>query len=156
GDAFLLVTQNVDGLHARAGNSRARTFAIHGEIDLMRCADEDCDASMRPVPLPDEGDPATLKCAACGTRMRPHVLWFDESYDEPRFRIESTLAAMRRACALIVIGTSGATTLPNLAVEVAARRGIPLVVIDPEETRFAAVAQRQPRGAFVRGTAVDR
>src|SRR6185369_1539584 len=101
-DAFLLVTQNVDGLHARAGNTRARTYAIHGEIDLMRCADEACAAARTPVPLPDDGDPAALVCAKCGERMRPHVLWFDESYDEPRFRIESTLSAMGRACALVV------------------------------------------------------
>ena len=73
-----------------------------------------------------------------------------------RFRIESTLAAMQRACALVVVGTSGATTLPTLAVQVAVRRGLPLVVVDPEETSFAALALRHPRGAFARGSASQR
>ena len=37
-DRFALVTQNVDGLHLRAGNSSPRTFEIHGNADFMRCA----------------------------------------------------------------------------------------------------------------------
>src|SRR5512144_3067857 len=40
GDAFALVTQNIDGLHVRAGSSRERTFEIHGDAGLVRCADE--------------------------------------------------------------------------------------------------------------------
>src|SRR5690606_22392762 len=37
GDGFHLITQNVDGLHLRAGNSPERTYAIHGMIDFFRC-----------------------------------------------------------------------------------------------------------------------
>ena len=51
GDRFLLVTQNVDGLHRRAGSDPARTFEIHGNIDLWRCAD-DCADGARPAPIP--------------------------------------------------------------------------------------------------------
>src|SRR5215207_6618704 len=39
GDRFLLITQNVDGLHRRAGSSAERTYEIHGNIELARCAD---------------------------------------------------------------------------------------------------------------------
>src|SRR5580765_1561727 len=48
-DRFALITQNVDGLHRRAGSPDARTFPIHGDIDLMRCA-RDCVVDRWPIP----------------------------------------------------------------------------------------------------------
>src|SRR5258706_8928291 len=48
-DRFALITQNVDGLHRRAGSPVARTFPIHGDIDLMRCA-RDCSLDRTPIP----------------------------------------------------------------------------------------------------------
>jgi NAD-dependent deacetylase len=153
-DRFLLVTQNVDGLHRRAGSTAARSYEIHGNIDLCRCArDDGCAEGAGPRPLPDDDSPP-LRCP-CGAWLRPHVLWFDECYDEPLYRYESTLDAVERAAALLVVGTSGATTLPALMCERAAARHIPFVVVDPEETPFAALALGSPRGAFLRGTAVD-
>jgi NAD-dependent deacetylase len=149
GDRFLLVTQNVDGLHRRAGSSPARTFEIHGNVDLWRCAD-DCAGGARPTPIPD--DLGALRCS-CGGWRRPHVLWFDESYDEPLFRYESTMAAIERAALLLVVGTSGATSLPTRMCQVAAARDLPFVVIDPEPTPFSALAQAGRRGLFVQGTA---
>jgi NAD-dependent deacetylase len=152
GDRFLLVTQNVDGLHRRAGSGPGRTFEIHGNIDLWRCADG-CAGGARPTPITTEAfDPGALRCA-CGGWRRPHVLWFDESYDEPLFRYDSTLAAMERAALLLVVGTSGATSLPARMCQHAARRDLPFVVIDPQPTPFSALAQAGQRGLFVQGTA---
>jgi NAD-dependent deacetylase len=155
GPRFLLVTQNVDGLHLRAGQSPDRLYQIHGNIDFCRCLDG-CAAGAAPQPLPAEvdaaGDLRSLRCG-CGAWLRPHVLWFDESYDEPRFRLQSTLGAMEEAALLIVVGTSGATTLPARMCERAAARAIPFLVLDPEETTFAALARRSPRGAYVAGPA---
>src|SRR6185437_658754 len=48
GDRFALVTQNVDGLHRRAGSPDARLHEIHGAIDLMRCS-RDCTAARYPI-----------------------------------------------------------------------------------------------------------
>src|SRR5690349_8293022 len=96
GPRFALVTQNVDGLHRRAGSRRV--FAIHGDIDHMRCAAE---CVPTPWPIPDDvpalargeavPEPvrAALACPRCGGPARPHVLWFDESYDEPRFFLDT-------------------------------------------------------------------
>jgi NAD-dependent deacetylase len=164
GDRFLLVTQNVDGLHLRAGHAPARVYQIHGNIDFCRCADE-CPAGETPRPLPGaidarwdrerhltEAERRGLRCP-CGAWLRPHVLWFDESYDEPRFRFVSTLAAIEAATLLVVIGTSGATTLPARMCERAAARQIPFFVLDPEETVFATLARTSPRGAFHHGPA---
>src|SRR5262245_54081255 len=83
-DRFALVTQNVDGLHRRAGSPDAQTFPIHGDISLMRCA-ADCVLDRWPLPdgVPDfaRGDAVTgavrglLVCRRCGGMARPHVLW---------------------------------------------------------------------------------
>jgi NAD-dependent deacetylase len=162
GARFLLVTQNVDGLHARAGSSAARTYQIHGNIDFCRCA-AGCAPAVRPLPaeLPEawpkdralgEADRAALHCA-CGAWLRPHVLWFDESYDEPLFRYLSARRAAESAAALIVIGTSGATNLPAQMCALVAARGAPLVVVDPDPAAYATLASLEARGVQILGTA---
>lgn len=162
GARFLLVTQNVDGLHLRAGQSPERTYQIHGNIDFCRCCDG-CAPAVRPLPAalaenwPNERtlveeERALLRCA-CGAPLRPHVLWFDESYDEPLYRYQSALRAAEQAAALVVVGTSGATTLPARMCELVAARGAPLVVVDPEPTVFSELAKRSRRARFLRGSA---
>jgi NAD-dependent deacetylase len=148
GDRFLLVTQNVDGLHRRAGSSRERTYEIHGRIDEMRCYLE-CSPELLPIPaaIPTawpkdrrigEEERALLRCPRCGSRTRPHVLWFDESYDEQHFRYESSLAAVERTDLLLVIGTSGATSLPHRLVVSCLRLGTSVVVLNLDESPFSA------------------
>jgi len=163
GDGFLLVTQNVDGLHLRAGNTPDRTYQIHGNIDFMRCSKECLPA---PVPMPagidsawDKGRPLTeherklLKCPSCGATARPHVLWFDESYDEANFRFQSSIEAARNASLVIVIGTTGATSLPMHIGTIAAQRGVPMLVVNPEPNPFSELVRRTGSGAFLTGTA---
>ena len=160
---FLLVTQNVDGLHVRAGSTPERTYQIHGNIDFMRCAKECLPA---PVPIPDGIDLAwskgrsisepelqQLRCPACGAMARPHVLWFDETYDEPNFRFQSSIDAARLASLVVVVGTSGATSLPMHIGTIAAQRGVPMIVVNPEPNPFSALVRRTGRGAFLAGTA---
>jgi NAD-dependent deacetylase len=164
GDRFLLVTQNVDGLHLRAGSSPARTFEIHGNLDFSRCA-ADCTLDLAPLPddalLPDQGAPlpaalaARLRCRRCGAWARPHVLWFDEYYDEPRFRFESSLRAAAACALLVTVGTSAATNLPNQMAALAARRGAAVVDINPDGGPFAELAAALPRGAALRARAGD-
>lgn len=163
GDRFVLITQNVDGLHLRAGNTLDRTYQIHGNIDFMRCSRECLPA---PVPMPESIDVAwekgrplgqeeleALRCPSCGALGRPHVLWFDESYDEPNFRFESSIEAGRRASMVVVVGTTGATSLPMHIGTIAAQRGVPMVVVNPEPNPFSALVQQTGQGAFLSGTA---
>lgn len=165
GDRFLLVTQNVDGLHLRAGNTVDRTYQIHGNIDFMRCVGECLPA---PIPVPDaidafwqRGRPLTelerdvLRCPSCGSPTRPHVLWFDESYDEQNFRFQSALDGAERASLVIVVGTTGATTLPMHIGNLATERGTPMVVINPEPNPFSELVERSGDGLFLQGTAGD-
>ncbi len=162
-ERFLLVTQNVDGLHLRAGNSLDRTYQIHGNIDFMRCTRECLPA---PVPIPngidvewEKGRAVTelelhqLQCPGCGAPGRPHVLWFDESYDEPNFRFESSIEAARHATLLIVVGTTGATSLPMHIGTIASQRGVPMLVVNPEPNPFSALVERTGHGVFLSGTA---
>jgi NAD-dependent deacetylase len=81
------------------------------------------------------------------------VLWFDESYDEANFRFQSSIDAARQASLVVVVGTTGATSLPMHIGSIAAQRGVPMVVVNPEPNPFSALVQRTGRGAFLTGTA---
>lgn len=161
GDRFRLVTQNVDGLHLRAGSSRARTYQIHGNIHFMRCAGAHGDEIVeippsvpglgRDDPLPDQVR-GLLRCARCEGWARPHVLWFDEYYDEELYRFESSLAAAAAARVLVTAGTSGNTNLPNQMVAVARRAGALLIDINPEDNPFGRTA-RAAEGLLLCGSA---
>lgn len=102
GDRFLMTTQNVDGLHARAGSKRL--IAMHGELFMSRC--EDCG-----VPFDDSRlflAPPLPTCADCGGRERPHIVWFGEALDERHLaRIHGFIEAAGRDLVFLAVGTSG-------------------------------------------------
>ncbi len=163
GTRLVLVTQNVDGLHLRAGSPIASTLQIHGNIDYLRCADA-CTTHLVPLAedfiVPDRSTPfgddifESLRCPRCGAHGRPHVLWFDEYYDEPLYRAESAMMAAHDAAALVVIGTAGATNLPRQIAALVARRGRPIVDINTEGNPFADLAEASG-GHAVRETAAS-
>jgi NAD-dependent deacetylase len=161
-DRFTLVTQNIDGLHRRAGSERV--FCIHGDAAYVRCADE-CglgvvDLPPGLVPRGDgalgEAERAALRCPRCKGWLRPHVLWFDEYYDEEYYRMDSALRAAGAADLLLVVGTSGATNLPMQIGQLVYRRGAALVDVNPEENPFAELASYSRNGFFARGSACER
>jgi NAD-dependent deacetylase len=162
GERFLLITQNVDGLHLRAGSPAARLYEIHGNIAYARCS-AGCPGltplADRLALFPPAGSarepPEGLRCAQCAAWLRPHVLWFDECYDEPLFRFESSRSAARDAALLVVVGTTGGTNLPLQIAEIAARSGTPLIVIDPEPNPFSDWVRRSGEGLYLQGRAGD-
>ena len=93
----LLVTQNIDDLHERAGSRNLRH--IHGEMLKSRCAGcgavAACTTDLREM----------TACAACGSAggMRPHVVWFGEM----PFHLDEVYAALGACDLFISIGTSG-------------------------------------------------
>ena len=159
GDRFTLITQNIDNLHLRAGNSPERTFQIHGNINYVRCADE-CSNELHLLAEPLRrrresrelsGDEwALLRCARCRGWLRPHVLWFDEFYDEEHFRFESSIRAASETDLLIIVGTSGATTLPNHVASIVNQRGGAILDINIEESAFTPMARGSAQGAFIK------
>ena len=159
GDRFTLLTQNVDGLHLRAGNTLARTFQIHGNVFYMRCSQE-CSEAVYPIPggvraktreehLTDS-DRALLRCPLCGARSRPHILLFDESYNEHHYHFYSSLDTARQTALLIVVGTAGATNLPNQVARAVYQRDGVILDINIETNPFAQLAESSLQGFFLR------
>jgi NAD-dependent deacetylase len=109
GDRFLLVTQNVDGLHARAGS--VRLVEMHGSLFETRCSR--CDRSpFHDQSLHVNGAPRCELCAAEGrpAPLRPSVVWFGETLDPVRMsRVEQFVRDSRGAgsFAFLAVGTSG-------------------------------------------------
>ena len=90
-----------------------------------------------------------LHCPDCGAVARPHVLWFDESYDEAWFRFYSSMAAAKSADVLLIVGTSGATNLPNQMVALARQNGALIVELNLERSAFTAHAEDSGGGLLI-------
>lgn len=160
GDRFTLITQNVDGLHLRAGNSLEKTYLIHGTLDYVRCS-KSCNNNLYPFPMgigPKKRDSILSKeemdllaCPNCGELTRPHILWFDEYYNEKYFRFKSSLAAACETELLITVGTSGATTLPLQVVDSALSAGSLMIDVNIEPSLFSHTAIESGRGHFLQG-----
>ena len=89
-------------------------------------------------------------CPDCCSRTRPHVLWFDEMYNEHYYRYHSALKVAEETDILLVVGTSGATSLPNQVVwEVKNRNGI-IIDINIEENPFSNIALNSQQGFFIK------
>lgn len=128
---FLLITQNVDGLHRRAGSQRL--LELHGNIWQMRCTDENTVVENRTVPLPE----VPPRCS-CGALLRPHVVWFGESLDSQI--LGTAFRAVERSQLMLVIGTSAvvqpAASLPAIASD----KGGYLIEVNVERTPLSAYA----------------
>ena len=139
-DAFDLITQNVDGLHTRAGSA---PIELHGSIIrtvcLARCGFTEDD----PRRLPP-GEPP--RCPRCNDWLRPDVVWFGEMLDVATLQ-QAQLAAA--SCdVMLVIGTSGlvypAAGLPAEAL----RNGAKVIIVNPQASDLDELAV-----IVVRGTA---
>lgn len=128
--AFTLVTQNVDGLHRRAG-SRA-VLCVHGDIWRVRCTACGREELDERAPLPQ----LPPRCA-CGALLRPGVVWFGESL--PMDTYQAGAEAVRAADVVLVVGTSGlvypAAGLPMMARSAGAR----LVEVNVAETPLSPI-----------------
>ena len=97
GDNFLLITQNVDGLHERAGSKRV--LEMHGKLLTCFCVGCKANYKMNEVDL----NPEIPTCPACGKFLRPDIVWFGEM---PYF-LEEIYQALKKVSVFISIGTSG-------------------------------------------------
>jgi NAD-dependent deacetylase len=105
-----LITQNVDGLHDRAGSRQA--IKLHGEIWEMRCTG--CGTVTRNHEVPLRSLPP--QCA-CGAMLRPNVVWFGESL--PVQAWDAAVEASRKAEVFLLIGTSAVVYPAGGLVELA-------------------------------------
>lgn len=127
--AFALVTQNVDGLHERAGT--VNVIRYHGSLWELRCW-ERCPAA--PESWTDETARfAELppRCPHCGGLARPGVVWFGEAIPAPALRAASRATDCD---VLLAIGTSSVVYPAAALADEAAARGAFTVEINPEAT----------------------
>lgn len=131
---FTLITQNVDGLHQRAGSGRkAVLIELHGNIQRTKCYEEN-----RVVDRWQETPDPPPRCPHCGGPLRPDVVWFGEAL--PWDALEAAQAAAANCEVFFSIGTSAlvepAASLPLIAL----RSGACVVEINPQSTPLTRLA----------------
>jgi NAD-dependent deacetylase len=134
---WILVTQNVDGLHQRAGSGRV--LELHGNIHRTQCFENN-----HPVDQWPETDEVPPRCPLCGGRLRPAVVWFNENL--PERILDQAFAAADRSEVFLSVGTSSlvypAAQLPHQAAD----HGALLVEINPEPTPLSPRVDFSLRG----------
>jgi NAD-dependent deacetylase len=133
--ATTIITQNIDGLHVRAGGRDL--IELHGSLWRVRCGR---DGTVRD----DASVPMEPRRCACGAYWRPDIVWFEDSLD-PRVLLRAR-QALERADLIVSVGTSGvvypAADLPRIAVAA----GAVSVEINLEDTPVSELYQHQLRG----------
>lgn len=123
--AFTLITQNVDGLHQRAGSQHV--IPLHGNLMETKCF-----ANEHLVDSWPESDDVPPRCPICNSLLRPNVVWFGENL--PAQALQTAVQATQSCDLFLSIGTSAlvhpAASLPLMAVE----NGAVTVEINPQET----------------------
>ena len=150
GKLELLITQNIDGLHQRAGSSPDRVVEMHGSMRAIVCVDcgersstDDAFARVRA----GEDDPP---CRSCGGVLKTTTVFFGQPLDPGNLaRAEQ---AARRCDVLVAIGTSLQVYPVAALPQVALRSGARLVIVNGEPTPYDATASAVLRGRI--GTVV--
>jgi len=148
-DKFLLVTQNVDDLHARAGIESEKMVQIHGDIFVTRCSRchfKRHDYEHEHEEEKEEGN-VVPRCPECEALMRPGVVWFGEQLSSEQMqKVQNFLAG--GPCDVVIVAGTTATFGYIVEWALQARRdGGELIEVNPEETplsRFATRVVREP------------
>jgi NAD-dependent deacetylase len=137
----VVITQNVDGLHQRAGSGRV--IELHGSMHTFRCMS----GAHRGYTLADVGAQAEKppRCPACGDLLRPEVVWFGESL--PAGAMEEAEGVGRACDVMLVVGTSGVVYPAALLPFVARRAGAFVIDVDPRRGEMALAADLYLQGS---------
>jgi NAD-dependent SIR2 family protein deacetylase len=153
----LLVTQNVDGLHRRAGSERL--VDLHGRLDQVRCLGCEALTSRRNLQselldlnpefarasatFKPDGDAeledvdyerfVVVPCAACGGMLKPHVVFFGENV--PKERVQQAMSALESSRSLLIVGSSLMVFSGYRFARAAARLGLPIAIVNRGVTR---------------------
>jgi len=139
GRPLVVITQNVDDLHRRAGSTQV--VELHGAIArticLAKCGFREDD----PARLPP-GEPP--RCPNCGDWLRPGVVWFGEMLDPEQ--LDAAEAAATACDVMLVVGTSG-MVYPAAGLPLAARQaGATVVIVNPAPSEIDDFAHQVLRG----------
>jgi NAD-dependent deacetylase len=134
---FALVTQNVDGLHDRAGS--AGVIKLHGDIWELRCTR--CKESREDRRAPIGALPPQCQC---GGLLRPGVVWFGETLPAEAWNRAAKAAA--GADLFLVVGTSAVVYPAAGLIDVALSSGARVIEVNPDETTYSRAATISIRG----------
>ena len=142
---FALITQNVDGLHQRAGSgTHVPIIELHGNIQRTKCFDQGH------IALTWEGDETPPSCPICGSLLRPDVVWFGESL--PPQALQAAWEAASACEIFFSIGTAAvvepAASLPYIALQA----GALVIEVNPQSTPLTPNAHyclQEPSGQIL-------
>jgi NAD-dependent deacetylase len=123
-----VLTQNIDGLHQRAGSTQV--YELHGSIITIKCTV--CDFKDKIISNFSQLPPL----CKCGNILRPDVVWFGESLPQDIWN-----SAIEQACScdvMVVVGTSLAVSPANLLPVYAKQNGAALIEVNPEQTPMSS------------------
>ena len=139
GRVHALITQNVDGLHSRAGSPEA--IELHGSLRRIRCQRCGAEADSERF-LSDEG----THCECCGGKMRPGVVLFGEVLPEDALR--KAQEASERSELFIALGSSLQVSPANYFPQIAKSKGARLVILNQGPTALDALADLRLDGVI--------
>jgi NAD-dependent deacetylase len=137
-----IITQNIDGMHQRAGAKRV--LELHGSIWRMRCRRHGVREDLAAA------DYAARECGECGKPLRPDITWFGDNVNSAVFEQAGGLIA--RAQLFVAVGTSGVVYPAAGLIPQAAQSGARMIEINPEDTEMSRLFGQRVRGAA--GTAL--
>ena len=120
---FTLVTQNVDGLHRRAGSSDV--LCLHGDLHVQKWLDTPKDCCN--LEFAEAGEPP--HCDVCGNLVRPAVVWFGEAL--PLQALDKAQKASEVCDVMLVVGTAGSVYPAAGLARLAARMGAKVIIVNP-------------------------
>jgi len=123
-----VLTQNIDGLHQRAGSKNV--YELHGSIVIIKCTV--CDFRDKIT----SGFSVLPPLCKCGNMLRPDVVWFGEAL--PQDVWESAMVEASTCDTMIIVGTSLAVSPANLLPVYAKQNGATMVEINIEETQMSS------------------
>jgi len=136
GSRFTLITQNVDGLHQRAGNQNV--IELHGNINRGKCLDCGTIAEDKSYTLKNS------RCVQCGGLLRPDVVWYGENL--PAHALHAAWEAAENCDIFFSIGTSAvvqpAASLPVIALQ----KGAVVVELNPNNTPISILVSHSLQG----------
>ena len=130
-EPFVLVTQNTDGLHGRAGSTDP--IELHGSIWRGRCIKEQRVFDLSETPLPE----IPPLCERCGALLRPDVVWFGEPL--PSRAYDASYEAASECDAMLVVGTSAVVRPAASLPLVAKHAGAIVVEVNTQYTAISAL-----------------
>lgn len=137
----MVVTQNIDGLHFKAGTKNL--VEVHGSSRKVRCSRRGCmngapngtldwDAETFAKFLAEPVHANLPRCSRCRKLLRAHVLWFDEGYkDHKDYGLDRALKVFDDATVVVFVGTSFAVTITDIIMETAWNLGLSMYSVDP-------------------------